>query len=249
MEKDDWRVVREALLAAGCDKGSVRQWQKKYERLAKQMPQVKEQYQRARNSTAKAEELAQRMEELLVQGTAGRETEKVFSEILREMKQLRGTFDNEFLVSREDREVHSTYDSILKLGVQALGEQEQRLLLQSEIENLLSLLKENLEKERPDFMALGFFYQEHTDGELVNLPPAERLERIAAVYREEFYRPIEELLLTAIPLADSRMEELLKGQGRRSRSEAEQLGILWNRPGEQRPAKVRAEWIIRELTG
>lgn len=248
MEKEDWCVIREALLAAGCDKGGLKLWQKKYERLIKQLPDMRKQYYNARTSTARVEELAKSMEKLIVQGApADRSGQKNFAEALRELKRLQGSFDNEFLISREDREFHSTYDSILKLGLKALEQEDQRLLLHSEIENLLSLVRENLEKPRPDLTQLAFFYQGHTDGELVDLPPADRLEKLAQVYREEMYAPIEELVLAAIPLADSRMEELLKRSDRKSRSEAEQLGILWNRPGEQRPASVRAEWILGEL--
>lgn len=248
MEKEDWSVIREALLAAGCDKNKLKQWQKKYEKLLKQLPDMRKQYHNARTMTTRVEELAKGMEKWLVQETmVDRNGQKDIAEALKEMKRLQGSFDNEFLISREDREFHSTYDSILKLGLKALEQEDQRLLLQSEIENLLSMLRENLEKIRPDLTQLAFFYQGHTDEELVNLPPAERLEKVAQVYREELYTPIEELVLAAIPLADSRMEELLKRGDRKSRSEAEQLGILWNRPGEQRPASVRAEWILGEL--
>lgn len=242
------RVVREALLATGCDRNKLKQWQKKYDRFVKQQPQVREKYQRDRASTARVDELAQRMEKLLVQKEPlDREGERVFSDSFKELKRLRNTFDNEFLISGEDKEFHSTYDSILRLGMKALELEDQRLILQSEVENLLSLLKENLMRDKPDLAALCFFYQEHTDQELVSLPPSERLARIDQVYREEFYQPIEELLLTAIPQADSRMEQLLRRGDRRSRSEAEQLGILWNRPGERRPAQERASWLIGEL--
>ncbi|MCM1107050.1 MAG: hypothetical protein NC355_08915 [Blautia sp.] len=248
MGKDEMRVVREALLATDCDRGKLKLWQKKYDHFIKQFPQVKEQYQRARTSTLRVEELAQRMDKLLVQeGEIDKEGQKAFTEALKELKRLQGGFANEFIISREDKEFHSTYESILKLGTKALEEPEQRLILQSEVENLLSLLKENLLKDKPEMAPLCFFYQSHTDKELVDLPPAERLARIAQVYKEEFYAPIEELLLIAIPLADSRMDALLMRNDRKSRNESELLGILWNRPGEQRPAVERAEWLIGEL--
>lgn len=242
------RVVREALLATGCNKNNLKQWQRKYDKFMKQLPQVTEQYQRARTRTARVEELAQRMEKKLVQTQPlGREEQREFSEAMKELKRLQNSFDHELLVSHEDKELHSTYDSIISLGEGALKDQAKRLILQSEIENLLSLLKENLMKDRPDLKALCYFYQEHTDRELVDLPPAERLARISQVYKAEFCRPIEELLLIAIPQADGEMEKLLKRSDRRSRSAAEQLGILWNRPGEQRPPAERAEWLIGEI--
>ena len=72
---------------------------------------------------------------------------------------MQNNFDHEFLVSKEDQEFHSTYDTILRLGMKALNASDQKLLLQSEIENLLALLKENLEKEEPKIEALTFYYQ------------------------------------------------------------------------------------------
>ena len=54
---------------------------------------------------------------------------------------MQNNFDHEFLVNKEDQEFHSTYDTILRLGMKALNASDQKLLLQSEIENLLALLK------------------------------------------------------------------------------------------------------------
>ena len=84
------------------------------------------------------------MEQMLIaEQTADR---KEFGRLLKDLRQMQNNFDHEFLVSKEDQEFHSTYDTILRLGMKALNASDQKLLLQSEIENLLALLKENLEK-------------------------------------------------------------------------------------------------------
>mgnify|MGYP000787048453 CR=1 FL=1 len=106
---------------------------------------------------------------------------------------MQNNFDHEFLVSKEDQEFHSTYDTILRLGMKALNASDQKLLLQSEIENLLALLKENLEKEEPKIEALTFYYQLGSDQELAQLPPAEKLEKITYFYEHEFRQPILQL--------------------------------------------------------
>ena len=139
--------IKDALAAAGCDMGAFRSWQKQYDRLKKKQKEQKERYERCREQTKRVQEDAQLMEQMLIaEQTADR---KEFGRLLKDLRQMQNNFDHEFLVSKEDQEFHSTYDTILRLGMKALNASDQKLLLQSEIENLLALLKENLEKEEP----------------------------------------------------------------------------------------------------
>lgn len=242
--RGDLKELREALDACGCDMNAFKHWQRSYEKLMKQLPSVCVQYEDALRTTQEVYETAQELEDLMVSGRS--DIRRDFAGLLKTMKKVQNTFDHEFIVSSTDREFHSTYASVLKLGVKALEDGQQRLILQSELENLLELLKENLGKEEPRLAALCFFYQEHTDGELENVPPSGRVERIVQVYEEEFVRPIAQMLLSCIPYADSRREALAPG-GRREQREARQLELLWNRPGENRTERERAERILREL--
>ena len=95
--------------------------------------------ERCREQTKRVQEDAQLMEQMLIaEQTADR---KEFGRLLKDLRQMQNNFDHEFLVSKEDQEFHSTYDTILRLGMKALNASDQKLLLQSEIENLLALLK------------------------------------------------------------------------------------------------------------
>lgn len=246
--KDDLKELREALAVCGCDMNAFKSWQRQYEKLMKQMPSVRKQYESALCTTQEVYGTAQELERMLVAAeTADKNIAKEFAEMLKNLKKVQNTFNHEFIISRDDREFHSTYGSILKLGAKALEQPQQRLILQSEIENLLALLKENLEREKPKLHALCFFYQEHSDMELQDLSPAARVERIVQVYRSEFTEPVSRMLLECIPQADRRQEELAASADRRAKKEAEQLKILWSRPGEQLQVTERAKRILQEL--
>ena len=146
--------VKSALAAVDCDMGAFRSWQKMYDKLKKKKSEQEDRYRRCREQTKRVQEDAQLMEHMLT--TAQSVDGKEFGRLLKDLRQMQNSFDHEFLVSKEDQEFHSTYDTILRLGTKALNAPDQKLLLQSEIENLLSLLKENLEKEEPEIAALTF---------------------------------------------------------------------------------------------
>lgn len=243
--REGLKELKEALAACGCDMNTFKSWQRQYEKLIKQMPSVRAQYENALFTTQEVYVIAQELEKMIVD--RGEAVRKEFAGMLKNLKKVKNTFDHEFIISREDREFHSTFDSILKLGVKALDDAQQRLILQSEIENLLALLKENLEKEEPQLYALCFFYQEHSDQELMELPPSKRVERIVEQYQNEFVKPIVQMLVECIPYADSRRQELENSGGRHEKRQAQQLSPLWSRSGETKQVQERAMRIYQEL--
>ena len=152
---------------------------------------------------------------------------KGIRQTLKDLRQMQNSFDHEFLVSKEDQEFHSTYDTILRLGTKALNAPDQKLLLQSEIENLLALLKENLEKEEPEIAALTFYYQFGSYQELAQLPPAEKLSKITYLYECEFRRPILRLLESGISSARQQKRTYETATDRGSRKKYETLQIFF----------------------
>lgn len=243
--RNDMRELKEALDACGCDMGAFRCWQKQYEKLVKQMPSVRAQYENALYTTQEVYVTVQELEKLIVEEAA--DAHREFAGMIKSLKKAQNTFGHEFIISRDDREFHSTYESVVRLGAKSLEDAQQRLILQSEIENLLALLKENLEKEEPQLQTLCYFYQEHSDQELTELTPAGRVERIVEVYQREFALPIAQLLLDAIPYADSRRSALESSSDRRDKKELERLKLLWNRPGEELTPQERSQRIFQEL--
>lgn len=218
--------VKSALAAVDCDMGAFRSWQKMYDKLKKKKSEQEDRYRRCREQTKRVQEDAQLMEHMLT--TAQSVDGKEFGRLLKDLRQMQNSFDHEFLVSKEDQEFHSTYDTILRLGTKALNAPDQKLLLQSEIENLLALLKENLEKEEPEIAALTFYYQFGSDQELAQLPPTEKLEKITYFYEREFRQPILQLLENGISRAGQLKDTYEAATDRASRKKYEMLQVLFD---------------------
>jgi hypothetical protein len=171
------------------------------------------------------ETLLKGLERMLTDG-GGRIDRGAVVGILKELKAMQNTFDHEFIISREDVQFHSIYDTVLKLGTRALESQSQRLILQSEVENLLDLLRENKNRAVPDPRKLAFFYQHGTDKELAVLPPADRRSKVERIYDARFVRPIMDMLIEAIGRADALAAQLHGRDDRRSRKTFSAIEVL-----------------------
>lgn len=246
--EEDLKKLKTAMQAMDCDTAVLRNWQRSYEKARKQLPSVMERYHSARNTIVRVEDIMKQLEQKLIDvADWDRQELKELQSALKELKKMQNTFDHELLVSREDKEFHLTYDTILKLGAKMGSRHENRIILQSEIENILALLKEDLEKDRPDFFALSFFYLNHTDKDLIDLPPVERLERIDDIYQTEFLDLLCSPLTRAIVKSDGLQDSLEHADDRKARRVSEEIRILWNKEGEHLTAEERAKNLVEGL--
>lgn len=248
--EDELKELKTALQTLECDMAMVRTWQKAYEKTKKLIPGVKNRYSSARSAAVLAERDMKLLEQQMTDTAVwDKERMKEFQAVIRELKKIQNTFDHEFVVSKEDKELHLTYDTVLKLGMKIGEKQDENIILQSEIENAISLLQENLEKEIPDYFYLSFFYLNGSDADLIDLPPVGRLERIETDFREKFWLPMEELLTEACKKADALKIALEneKPGSRKANRISEELRILWNREGETFTPKERARRLIEQL--
>ena len=200
------RELKRRLSQAGCDMEVVKNWQRQLERMQKQYPVQCQQFDNARKSLLEVEAYAKNIEALLVRRDAWTPDKKreLFS-IQKELKKRKNAYIHEFLVSKEDKDFHLTYETMIKLIDQFDGSGDHAIILQSETENLLAMIKEDLEKEIPDMLALTYFYIVGSDRELVDLPPKERLEKIKRVYEMEFIRPMERQLAIAKDMTEEQL--------------------------------------------
>ena len=183
------KKFQKLMKKSGAEMKTVRLWCKQLQKMKKNEPKTTLDYENARSTTEKVDVLLKKMEQVLIRTTGRQPSEEERKSIITSVKELRklsGGCDHIFVVSIDDREFHLTYDTIIKLGDNYSGGEKERLLLQSEVENLLALTKENLAKERPDMMQLTFFYLRRTDKELCELPPYERLAKVQRVFQHEF---------------------------------------------------------------
>jgi len=202
--KREWKDI-------GVDMSLVREWQKFYEKIKKQAPQLENQYFNVKEELEKVHTLLKDMEKLLIScQTKGVDSDmkKQLIHLSKEIKKYQGAFQHEFLICERDTDFHTTYASILSLCGKNISKQKDVLILQSEVENLIALVKEALEKDRPDFRAMAFFYIEHTDKEIMELPHVDKVEKISTIYENEF---LNSMRLELVKHMDAkRIEEILE---------------------------------------
>jgi hypothetical protein len=202
---DSLKSLKRDLKDAGVDFGFIRQWQKNYDKVRVQAPVLESQYQVAKQELQTVLSLIMDMEQQLIAGTVSKESLAVFS---KEMKKYQGHFNQEFLIGKADTDFQTTYVSIIKLCDKDMNVKGNALILQSEIENLMAVIKEAMGKEWPDFKALAFFYIERTDRELTELPHPEKTAKVKNIYEAEFNQPFRNALAGRINAI--RIKEILE---------------------------------------
>lgn len=200
--EDSLKTLKKELKATGADLSYVKAWQKTYDKVRKSYPQLEKEYHQAKNDLNDVYQILKELEQKLIV------RDKNASALAKELKKFQNSFNQEFLIGKEDADFHLTMKSILSLGGKDLTEEKTVLILQSEVENLLAVTKEALEKEWPDFKALAFFYLERTDKALAELPHADKITEVTKVYEKEFISPMYQILESA--LGEVRAKEVME---------------------------------------
>ncbi len=204
---DSLKTLKRELKEAGADVTPIRDWQKNYDKVRKQTPVLEGQYQTARKELELVLAVLKQLEQYLIAGNVDRSG---LENYMRELKKYQGHFNHEFLISKEDTDFQSTYDSILKLSNKGIHSQSEALILQSEVENLLAVTVEALDKEWPDFRAMAFFYIERTDRELFDLPHADKVAKVLRIYDNEFIKPMRDCMLEK--LSEARVNQIMEDE-------------------------------------
>lgn len=214
---DALKPLRKELKVAGADMSQVKQWQKMYEKVKKQIPQIENHYWKVKSALEELKDILEKMENDLVYGKeqsnfAWRNAIQVLDKKLKSygkcLKNYENSFDHDFLIGKADTEFHLTYATLLKLCMEELTQEMEVILLQSEVENLMALVNEALEKPCPNFKALTFFLVEHSEKELEEFPHLEKLNTISVLYDVEFLSPMRSILLKAFSNTNSKMSIL-----------------------------------------
>jgi len=194
---DSLKELKKELRNAGGDVSFVKGWQKCYDKIQKQSPVIQSQYIKAKTDLQTVMNCLKGMEELLTSGMDLPLMKKEIFIFIKEMKKYQKGFDYEFLVSKEDKEFHLIYDTILVLGEKDIREKQDILILQSEVENLMAVTQEALGKKWPSFRAMAYFYIDRTDKELSDFPHLDKVERVQCIYEDEFVKPMMQVLESA----------------------------------------------------
>lgn len=183
---DSLKGLKKEFKDAGVDMSIIRQWQKSYDKVRQHAPVLEGQYKTAKLELETVLAWLKDMEQQIIDGRINKDSLGLFC---KEMKKFQGHFNQEFLIGKADTDFQTTYLSIIKLCDKGIGDKGNLLILQSEIENLMAVTKEALEKAWPGFKELAFFYLEHTDKEISDMPHLEKVARINGIYGEQFVAP------------------------------------------------------------
>ena len=210
---DSLKIWKKDLKASGADMSVVKNWQKVFDRVKRETPQTQMQYIDIKKKLEFVYTLLRNTEMALIEykrsSLPDRFLKRKLLQFYTGLKKYQGAFQHEFLISEEDTEFQLTYQILLEI---CEGEEfcfifedtdtlqiEQEistslLIIQSEIENLMAITLEALEKESPQFRALTFYYFERDDTELVNLPHLDKIDMVNHIYEEEFLKPMRQIM-------------------------------------------------------
>lgn len=210
-EDNEIRQLKKRLSLAGCDMDVVKNWQRQLERMHKQYRVQCQRFDTARACLVEVDSYMKRLEQMLIgRDEWSKEDSRQLSDIRKALKKMKDSYIHEFVVSKEDKDFHLTYETILKLSDKYDGSFDKRIIFQSEAENILAMIREDLEKEKPDMLALTYFYLEGSDSKLMELPPKGRLEKVRKVYESEFVSPMKQQLDLAKDMTDAEFHALIQ---------------------------------------
>ena len=242
------KKIKNIMQKAGCDMSAVRNLRKSLEKAQKQLPGMSAKYKAAKEAATQVEALAKRLEELLLCPDGH---DKVWSrqvlDIGRTLKKIRGSFAHEFVISGVDKEFYLTYDSLIALIGAVTTNTPDFLIMRSETENLLDLLKETQQRPQPPLLELSYFYLAHTDAELVGLSVAEQIQLLKSNMREQFVMPMGQQIGLAVKYVVTRYRQLAGDESRQAVAEREELKILLPEPQTSEAANQMIRQMLKEM--
>jgi len=132
--------------------------------------------------------------EELLNDIAGKEPAKVRGELARLAIDLTDIF-HECTIRKDDLDFASTYTYINRATKEYDG--TNRLMLQSELENMEHMIGEIVEWEEPDFCALALFCKYGNRDDLADIENGQRNEMLLRYYKGQFWDDFEKELAVA----------------------------------------------------
>ena len=182
--KRDAKERLKELIIAGMDKALAKE---RIEVLTKVMIEActqQENYHTSREHMKEAEILILTM----LSDISGSEATKIKDQL----KQLVEHCDHmyhECTIRKDDIDFASTYAYIKKTALEYDG--SNRLMLQSELENLLHVVEETIDWETPDFLALAYFCLFGKREDLAEIENHQRNSMVLEFYKEQFWLDFE----------------------------------------------------------
>ena len=141
----------------------------------------------------------------------------------------------------------ATLDSVVKQGERYLSSFDNGIILQSEIENLIHLTNEGLERKKPDLFALSYFYLGHSNKELAELNFTQKTKRVHEIYYDEFWKDILKQLEACVKQAEAINDKYEGTTDRRTARILSELNPLLVGVTKQWEPEQTAEYILRDM--
>ena len=178
------KEISKELAAFGMDKKATKEYLEVFQELLIDACLQKDCYVCSKQQMAECRLLI----DTLLPDIAKKEANEVCSQLKQLVVLLQGIY-HECTIRRDDLDFASTYAYIKKTAQEYDG--SDRLMLQSELENLLHVVEETLEWEAPDFCALACLCKYGNRSDLAEIENHQRNEMIMRFYREQFWDGFE----------------------------------------------------------
>lgn len=220
--EEELKALKRALQVSEVDGKSIKSWFALYEKVKKQAEITAVAYEKACQSVLVIQDKAKGLEKLLVDTSEWNSSAlHTLQSILADLKKMQGNYEHEFLVGKDHDDYQTTYRSILHLGETFDG--KDKIIFQSEVENLISMNTEIIERPQPNYKHLGFFEVNREVEDLSDLPYQEKIRKIGSLYENDFVRPFQKLVLQAMEQADRCATEGFSGWRANRQKEAFQI--------------------------
>lgn len=177
------------LVTAGMDKRAAKNYMEVLQELVVEACMQRDAYVESKRRMAAGQVI---IEELLTD-IAEKEPAKVRGELARLAIDLTDIF-HECTIRKDDMDFASTYSYINKATREYEG--ANRLMLQSELENLLHMVGEIAEWEEPNFCALALFCKYGNRNDLADIENGQRNEMLMRYYRGQYWDDFEKELVS-----------------------------------------------------
>jgi len=183
------RELTKELISSGMDKRAAKNYMEVLESLVIAAVSQRDAYIESKKRMATGQVIIEKMLEDITE----KEPAKVRGELARLAVNLTDIF-HECTIRKDDLDFASTYDYINRATREYEG--AHRLMLQSELENLLHMISEIEEWEEPDFCALALFCKYGPREDLADIENSQRNEMLLKYYKGQFWDDFEKELAT-----------------------------------------------------
>lgn len=243
--EDQGKRLKTAMQSLDADMFIVRVWLKQYEKIKKQMGQVGSNFLSVREDLEQVESNLSQLEKMIIgYPVFDHSSQREFQNLLKDMNRIKGNLNHEFLISSEDYDFWLSFSALQKLGPEYASKHKEGIIVQSEIENLLAMTREALERPQPDLVKLTFFYMGRSDKELAELPFPDKVDKVERVFQNEFLSKFMTELVSCIEKARELKEKIGNATDRKSQNLLQAVSIFTE---SDLPAEEVARSIIDKM--